>query len=148
MGQTPPEPVSPTVQYQSGCKDPFNDGQSSKRETVCQLVSKFRASYGLGPVALSLNLNYAAQLHAQDMLSKGYFSHDSPDGRDAGDRIRAFTASFKTWGENIADGYSSAEDVFDGWINSPGHRATILQPAFKYMGIGLAGDVWVQDFSG
>ncbi len=64
--------------------------------------------------------------------------HTGSDGSNAGDRIRANGGSFGTWGENVAAGYGSAAGVVDGWMNSAGHRANILNPAFTRIGVAIA----------
>ena len=64
--------------------------------------------------------------------------HTGSDGSSAGDRIQANGGSFSTWGENVAAGYRNASDVVDGWMNSPGHRANILNPGFTRIGVAVA----------
>ena len=92
----------------------------------------------------------SAQSFAELMLALNFFAHNSPDGTTPDQRITAAGyTNWTTWGENIAEGYTTAEDVMNGWINSPGHRANLLNPAFKDIGIGASGGgapYWVQDF--
>lgn len=95
-------------------------------------------------------LETAALRHSQDMAAKGYFDHNSPDGRDPGDRITAAGYRWTTYGENIARGQQTPESVMEGWMNSPGHRDNILNCAFKEIGVGVhdasGGPWWTQAF--
>jgi hypothetical protein len=98
-------------------------------------------------------LEHAARLHSLDMTDQAYFSHDSLDGRTLTDRIAdvGFTGPPPV-GENIAWGATTAEEVMDGWMNSPGHCLNIMDPSFRTLGVGYAegadGNRWTQDFAG
>jgi uncharacterized protein YkwD len=121
-------------------------------DQVVALVNQQRAANGVSPpLAENAILNMAAEAHAQDMVNNNYFDHNSPNGQTPGDRILAAGYQWTTWGENIAYGYATPADVMVAWMNSPGHRANILNPAFKDLGVGFAADsggtmYWVQDF--
>ncbi len=84
------------------------------------------------------------------MAARDYFSHTSPEGGSAGDRITAAGYRWSTWGENIARGQQTPESVMDAWMNSPGHRANILNCDFKDLGVGVhiasGGPWWTQNF--
>ncbi|MEV6856830.1 sigma-70 family RNA polymerase sigma factor [Streptomyces microflavus] len=117
---------------------------------VLQIVNAERAKEGCGPVTSNDLLATAAQRHSADMASRDYFSHTSPDGTDPGDRITAAGYRWSTYGENIAKGQRTPADVMKSWMDSPGHRANILNCSFKEMGIGKqdsgGGPVWTQKF--
>ncbi|WP_371407258.1 CAP domain-containing protein [Kribbella sp. NBC_00662] len=124
---------------------------------VLALTNQERAKAGCGPLRTNSALTKAAQAHASDMVDEHYFAHDSLDGRSPFDRMKA--AGFKggAMAENIAVGYSSPSAVVTGWMNSPGHRANILNCSYTMIGIGYdSGQVkpdwgngsWVQDFGG
>src|SRR6185369_1735151 len=83
-------------------------------------------------------LAQAAQAKADDMVAKQYFSHTSPDGRSPWDFISAAGYKYQAAGENLAVNYQQAEEVETAWLNSPGHRANLLNPVFKEIGIGVA----------
>ena len=94
-----------------------------------------------------------ARAHSADMATKGYFDHTSPDGRSPFDRMRAAGYRGNLMGENIAAGQRTAAAVETAWMNSPGHRANILNCGYKVIGIGVAtrssspyGIYWTQDF--
>ena len=111
------------------------------------------AASGVFFAALAWNdaLYKAAQRFAFDMATLGFFNHMHPDGSSAGDRISDEGYRWRTWGENIAYGYSTAEAVVQAWIDSPGHRANMLSSKFKELGVGYrvaqsGRAYWVQDF--
>lgn len=123
---------------------------ASEGGQVLQIVNTERAKEGCGPVTSNDLLATAAQRHSADMAAQDYFSHTSLDGRDPGDRITAAGYRWSTYGENIAKGQRTPADVMESWMNSPGHRANILNCSFKEMGIGKVdsggGPVWTQKF--
>ncbi|WNO70704.1 sigma-70 family RNA polymerase sigma factor [Streptomyces sp. AM8-1-1] len=136
-----PKPETETETQQS---------RSGPTGTVLSLVNKERAAAGCGPLSGNGRLDTAARRHSEDMAAKNYFSHTSQDGRSPGDRITAAGYQWRTYGENIARGQQSAASVMESWMNSPGHRANILNCAFTNMGLGLhegpGGPWWTQVF--
>jgi uncharacterized protein YkwD len=120
----------------------------SAEQQVLGLVNSERANAGCGPVSLNGQLNAAALGHSQDMSANGYFSHTGLNGSQPWDRAVAAGYSYRSIGENIAQGYGSASAVMQGWMNSSGHRANILNCSFTEMGLGLTGQdsYWTQLF--
>lgn len=103
------------------------------------------------PVKLSQMLAGVALGHADDMAKHNYFEHEDLLGRSPADRVRAVGYQEKLVGENIAYGPKSAEEVVQGWLDSPGHCENIMDPRFAEMGIAYAagqasrrGLFWVQ----
>lgn len=119
-------------------------------QEVTKLVNNERAKQGCAPVTANEQLDTAAQRHSEDMAARDYFSHTSPDGTDPGDRITAAGYRWSTYGENIARGQQTPTQVMDGWMNSSGHRANILNCDFKEIGVGIhdasGGPWWTQAF--
>ncbi|MFE9676639.1 sigma-70 family RNA polymerase sigma factor [Streptomyces sp. NPDC006259] len=117
---------------------------------VIALVNKERAAAGCGPLTDDAKLRNAAQGHSADMAARDFFDHTNPDGADPGKRITAAGYRWSTYGENIAKGQQTAESVMTSWMNSPGHRANILNCAFKNIGVGIhdgaGGPWWTQNF--
>jgi uncharacterized protein YkwD len=110
--------------------------------TLC-LINRERTSRGLPALASSDILARAELAHSQDMVQLGYFEHDSPDGRNVGDRLRAagYVRRNASGGENIAWGAGkegTPAAIVKAWMASPGHRADILRPAFREIGVGIA----------
>jgi uncharacterized YkwD family protein/spore coat assembly protein SafA len=117
---------------------------------VIRLVNAARAQNGLNPLKENWELSRVARYKSQDMHDKGYFSHTSPTYGSFSNMIKNFGIPFRTAGENIAQGYTTPQTVFNGWMNSTGHRANILNPAFTQIGVGYVADghYWTQDFIG
>lgn len=104
---------------------------------VLELTNQFRAKNGLAPLMLNPELITAAQNHSQDMALRDYFAHTSPiNGSTFDSRARSLGYVGSYMGENIAVGYSTPEQVVQTWINSSGHRANLLNPNYKELGIG------------
>ena len=100
------------------------------------LLNKERIAAGLKPLAPDPELTEVARLHSTDMFARGYFAHDTPDGRDPFDRMREAKVHFVTAGENLALA-PTVEVAHRGLMNSPGHRANILHKDFGRVGIGI-----------
>ena len=115
---------------------------------VVRLVNKERTSRGLSPLTQNWELSRVARYKSQDMKEKKYFSHTSPTYGSPFEMIRSFGISYRTAGENIARGYATPKAVVDGWMNSSGHRANILNSSFKEIGVGYVpdGNYWTQMF--
>ncbi|NUV60253.1 sigma-70 family RNA polymerase sigma factor [Streptomyces sp. CAI-85] len=117
---------------------------------VIALVNEERASAGCGPLTDDSLLRAAAQGHSEDMAARDFFDHTNPDGEDPGQRITDAGYRWSTYGENIAKGQQTAESVMTSWMNSPGHRANILNCSFKNIGVGIhngsGGPWWTQNF--
>ena len=128
---------SAQVSVPAGCA--ASDANAAQFATeVLALVNQERAANGLGAVTLNAQLTQAAQGHSFDMGCNFFLSHTGSDGSDPGARIDATGYYWLTWGENVAAGYSTPAAVMNGWMNSPGHRANILDGSFTEMGIGYA----------
>jgi uncharacterized protein YkwD len=124
------------------------------RRGILDAVNAARREKRLRPLVLEPRLAVAAQRHAEAMRDRGFYSHDTPEGLTARDRILAAGYPARVVGENIAEGQFTVAEVMNGWLNSPAHRRNILEPSFTQLGVGLAIGrfdaryrlVWVQDF--
>jgi uncharacterized protein YkwD len=125
------------------------------KATLVQLVNNLRQSGctcgstvmpPAPPVVWHDQLATAAFNHSTDMSMNNYFSHSGLNGSTAGDRITAAGYAWRTYGENIAKGYMNEQSVMDGWVSSEGHCKNLMNPAFKEMGVGRAGNYWTQEF--
>ena len=117
---------------------------------VVRLVNAIRRENGLGELTLNWELSRVARYKSQDMVDKGYFSHNSPTYGTPFQMMQAFGLSYRMAGENIAYGYSTPQAVVNGWMNSEGHRKNILNPNFTQIGVGYVsqGHYWTQMFIG
>ncbi|HKP71453.1 MAG TPA: CvpA family protein, partial [Pyrinomonadaceae bacterium] len=103
---------------------------------MLELVNRERAAAGLQPLAPDEELREVARRHSADMFARGYFAHVTPEGRSPFDRINAAGITYRTAGENLALA-PTLSIAHTGLMNSPGHRANILQPRFGRVGIGI-----------
>ncbi len=122
----------------------------SYESEVIRLVNEVRRENGLKALTANWELSRVARYKSQDMLDKGYFSHTSPTYGTPFQMIKAFGLSFRTAGENIARGYPTPQAVVNGWMNSSGHRANILNASYTQIGVGYVaqGNYWTQMFIG
>ena len=103
---------------------------------MLDMVNQERAAAGLRPVVADPELTEVARRHSADMFARGYFAHDTPEGRSPFDRMNAAGVNFLTAGENLALA-PTLPVAHTGLMNSPGHRANILRPQFGRLGIGI-----------
>jgi uncharacterized protein YkwD len=142
--QTAPVPTTPPVEHPTG--------NAALETEVARLVNVERAATGCDPLTVDSRLRAAARKHSADMAAKNYFSHTSQDGTEFADRITREDYGWSGAGENIAKGQRTPADVMNSWMNSPGHRANILNCGFRDIGVGVAADaqgslIWTQDFA-
>lgn len=131
-------------------KKPYEIICNENEWQVLKLTNEERMKEGLEPLSTFKKLQAASNVRAKELIT--LFSHTRPDGSSC------FTAyqevgSYMTAGENIAAGYSNPSAVVEGWMNSPGHKANILQKNYAHLGVGYTtggvyGKNWVQNFIG
>ncbi|WP_018566185.1 CAP domain-containing protein [Streptomyces sp. PsTaAH-124] len=140
-----PTTASPTA---SDSPAPSASAPSDSAAQILALVNNERAKAGCSALTANPALAAAAQAHSEDMAAHRNMSHTGSDGSAPGDRITAAGYTWSTYGENVAYGYTDAAQVMAAWMDSPGHKANILDCAFKEIGVGLAqpGGYWTQDF--
>ncbi len=117
--------------------------KTAMRTTAC-LLNQERAKRGLRKVKFNGRLSKAAARHARDMVRRHYFSHYSPSGSSFIHRIKraGYLKRVRSWsaGENIAwgsGGRATPGAIVRAWMNSPGHKANILNRRFREIGLGI-----------
>jgi len=115
---------------------------------VVTLVNQERAKLGLPALQTDALLNKVATEKARDMDVNNYFSHTSPTYGSPFDMMRTYGVKYMYAGENIASGQRTAAQVMNDWMNSPGHRANIVNQNFTKIGVGYVNGKWVQMFIG
>ena len=93
---------------------------------------------GLDGLTLNSQLDSAAQTKANDMATRNYWSHDTPDGQSPWTFITGAGYQYQTAGENLAYGFDTSANTVIAWMNSPGHRANILNTTYTEVGFGIA----------
>lgn len=106
--------------------------------TLFNLTNSARTTEGLSELTLNEDLSTAAQAKAEAMVASNYFEHTSPDGTTGWDYIDETGYVYTFAGENLAASNEDDVSVVDGWLNSPGHRANLLNTNFSDMGLGIA----------
>lgn len=145
--QTTQKDNTTTAPTQSTPSTTTSDVNAFEQEVV-KLTNAERTKAGLAPFKTDAQLMAAAREKSQDMQSKNYFSHTSPTFGSPFDRMKALGITYKSAGENIAQGQRTPQEVVQGWMNSPGHRANILNEKFTHIGVGYvkSGNYWTQQF--
>ncbi|OEJ35906.1 SCP-like extracellular [Streptomyces subrutilus] len=145
----PAKPSTAAPSTSAPAPRPPLDGHSAEEAAVVALVNQERAQAGCGPVRANPPLAGLARAFSKDMAARGFFSHTDPDGSSPWDRAAKAGIS-GLGGENIARGQGDAEAVMKAWMNSPGHKANILNCEFRTLGVGAhvaaGGPWWTQDF--
>lgn len=103
---------------------------------MLEMVNKERAERGFKPLQADPEMTQVARAHSKDMFAKGYFAHESPAGKNPFDRMKDANVTFLTAGENLALA-QTMEMAHKNLMNSPGHKANILNPAYGRLGIGI-----------
>ncbi|MBO5907020.1 MAG: LysM peptidoglycan-binding domain-containing protein [Clostridia bacterium] len=121
---------------------------SSYEKEVIRLVNKERTSRSLPALKEDWELSRVARYKSEDMKARNYFSHTSPTYGSPFEMMKNFGISYRSAGENIAKGQRTPEAVVNAWMNSPGHRANILNSSYTHIGVGYVkdGNIWTQMF--
>ena len=107
------------------------------RSGLLNSTNSQRANNGASPLKLNDKLNAAAQSKANDMVARDYWSHNTPDGKEPWIFIDAQGYKYTKAGENLAYGFSTSNATVIGWMNSPSHKANMLDTSFSEVGFGF-----------
>ncbi|GAA2350818.1 CAP domain-containing protein [Dactylosporangium salmoneum] len=148
----PTTPTTPATTPAAPVTTPAGDAKYAAIENdVVTLTNNFRQANGCGALRVDSRLVAAARAHSTDMVTNNFFDHAGSNGSSFVQREAAAGYTTGASAENIAWGYRTAQDVVNGWINSPGHRANMLNCSSVAVGVGLAYKTdgtpyWTQDF--
>src|SRR5574340_485197 len=127
-------------------------------QRVVELLNIERAKVGAAPLKRSSDLDFAARYQTRDMEEDIYFDHYTQDRIDSTttiivcsptERIKLYYSGYSAFGENLAAGYDTPEQVIAGWMASDGHRTNMLDPKYREVGIGYyEGGTWFREFWG
>ena len=104
---------------------------------LLEATNKMRAREGLNSLTFNNKLDAAAQAKANDMAARNYWNHNTPDGEEPWVFIDKQGYHFTKAAENLAYGFGSSTSTVVGWMNSPAHRANVLDPDLKEVGFGI-----------
>jgi uncharacterized YkwD family protein len=136
-----PAPVSQPASAPAPQQTETNDALltapiTTQEQQMVDLVNKERTSLDLKTLSVDMRLVKAARMKSMDMIKNNYFGHQSPVYGSPSDLMKAQGISYRTMGENLA-GNSSVTDAHTSLMNSPGHRANILNVDYTKIGIGI-----------
>ncbi|MFI0241211.1 CAP domain-containing protein [Streptomyces sp. NPDC016845] len=144
-----PAPEAPEKTQAPTTAAPTTSAADTAAAQVLALVNQERSKVGCSPVTADSGLAALATAFSEDMAARGFFDHTDPDGATPWDRAEKAGVS-DLGGENIARGQGDAAAVMEAWMNSPGHKANILNCDYKTLGVGVhfgsGGPWWTQDF--
>jgi uncharacterized protein YkwD len=117
---------------------PTSKWESDFAVSVIKEVNAQRVAMGLGELEQNEALNSVAQQKVEDMVSRGYFSHNTPDGQNPWYWIQKNKIAYSLAGENLAVRFEKPQDVVSGWMNSPSHKKNVLNGGYTQTGVGVA----------
>ncbi len=118
------------------------DVLAGEENKLLTLTNNLRTQQGLPALSGMVPLHVSSDLKATDMADLHYFSHTSPKGYGLAHYLATAGYRYETAGENLAMGFSSAEEIFSGWVKSPTHYANLIDPDFKEFGVSMESGIY------
>ncbi|PAE07554.1 hypothetical protein CHI12_10975 [Terribacillus saccharophilus] len=137
-GQLPEQPQLSNEEWQQV--------QGGMEQQVIEITNVMRSHFDVPPLKWNDQVAAVALGHSEDMQKQQYFSHVTPSGEELGDRLADGQVRFQSAGENIAAGYTDAPAAMIGWLNSEGHRKTMLDASYEELGVGVYRYYYTQNF--
>jgi uncharacterized YkwD family protein len=149
---TPQKPADENASSENPTINPLDKRLSSDEQKMLEMVNAERKKAGVEPLKIDMSLVEISRKKSMDMIDKKYFGHTSPTYGTPFDALKNNGISYRYAGENIA-GASTVEQAHKALMQSPGHRANILNPNFNFIGIGIVdggpyGKMYTQTFIG
>jgi uncharacterized protein YkwD len=135
-GATPASTRAASSNFQVYLPQLIRAAQPSIEQQVIDLANQQRQQHGCPALVRSAQLSAAAYAHSEDMALRNLFSHTGSNGSTMVTRAKAAGYSYSRLAENLAAGADTAEEVMNGWMSSPGHRANILNCDLHELGVG------------
>lgn len=127
-------------------EDKWEKIEAGAEQQILSITNMLRARHGLSAVQWHEDTSKVAFLHSKDMKENEYFSHESPTEGTLVNRLAQLDIKYQMAGENIAAQYVDAIAASEGWLNSKGHRDTMLNEEFTHLGVGVDGLYYTQNF--
>ena len=148
-------PAQAAAECGNGNLRPSSENLAEVRAAVLCMINEQRSERGLVKLRANAKLRRAAERHSRNMTENDFFDHVSPSGTTPVERVKAagYLTGASSWavGENIAWGeqrLSTPREIMQSWMESPGHKANILNRGFRHVGIGVVVGAPVDDASG
>ncbi len=133
------KPFIPSVLSTAINKQTVTDESTITPEAIVEATNAERIKAGVPPLQINSKLVASATIKTNDMITRQYFEHDSPSGKGVSDLGREVGYQYVVMGENLALGnFASSQDVVKAWMESPGHRANMLNPNYQEIGVSVA----------
>lgn len=120
--------------------------ERGEEKQIVDLTNILRARHEAGPVEWHAEAAKVAYGHSKEMSDEQYFSHTSPVSGDLASRLTNAGVMYSRAGENIAANYTDAPAAVEGWLNSDGHRKTMLDDVYTHLGVGVYKKYYTQNF--
>lgn len=127
-------------------EEAWNAISEGSEQQIFDITNIIRQSYEAGRLEWDEETAVVAEEHSKDMFQEDYFSHESPTFGTLADRLESANVVFGMAGENIAAQYADGPAAVHGWLNSEGHRKTLLEPDFTHLGVGVYRKYYTQNF--
>ncbi|SDC67705.1 Uncharacterized conserved protein YkwD, contains CAP (CSP/antigen 5/PR1) domain [Terribacillus halophilus] len=127
-------------------EDDWQHVQKGMEQQIIDITNVLRSHFDVPSLEWNDQVASVALGHSEDMQKQQYFSHVTPSGEELGDRLTDGQVSFRSAGENIAAGYTDAPAAMIGWLNSEGHRKTMLDATYEELGVGVYRYYYTQNF--
>ncbi|HWO74826.1 MAG TPA: CAP domain-containing protein [Bacillus sp. (in: firmicutes)] len=127
-------------------EDSWSAATEAIEKQIFDMTNVIRERFGLPALEWDPVTAVVAYEHSKDMHDNEYFSHTSPEYGELKDRLEVRDVAFEMAGENIAAQYVDAGAVIEGWINSKGHRETMLEEEFTHLGVGVYRKYYTQNY--
>lgn len=132
-----PTPQTPVVTPTPAPQESISINLDEFERRIFELTNVERANYGLPPLIWDPSVAAVARAHSDDLAINNLFGHTGSDGSDVGQRLARAGISYRNWAENVIGGRSTPEAAVAGWMDSPGHRANILNRNVTHLGVGV-----------
>lgn len=127
-------------------EDKWERIEKGAEQQILSITNMLRTRHGLEKVKWDEETSEVAFLHSKDMKENNYFSHESPTDGSLVNRLSKLDIKYQMAGENIAAQYVDGIAASEGWLNSKGHRETLLNEEFSHLGVGVDGLYYTQNF--
>ncbi|MFT4416093.1 CAP domain-containing protein [Fredinandcohnia humi] len=127
-------------------QDEWKEIEKGNTAQILDITNVLRIRHGLSPLKWDAKTAQVAYLHSKDMSTAGYFDHNSPTYGGLADRLAKGEVIYQVAGENIAAKYVDGIAAVEGWLNSEGHRETLLNEEYNYLGVGVYEKFYTQNF--
>lgn len=134
------------IEPQEVSEEKWEKIEEGSEKQILSITNMMRVRHNIPAVKWDEETSKVAFLHSEDMKKNNYFSHETPSGETLVDRLGELNIKYEMAGENIAAHYVDGIAASEGWLNSKGHRDTMLNEEFTHLGVGVDELYYTQNF--